>query len=153
MSRPSANVDRSDCIDHGRSRSLSGKGYASVKYQKIWTKVHRIAYCDANGVSLQSIARVMVLHSCDNARCINPEHLRLGTHADNMRDCSERRRICGLRLTPEQVAYIRANYQPSRRGGQGAQNPNGFKGLGRKFNISHSSIRAVVERKTFKHLP
>jgi hypothetical protein len=31
----------------------------------------------------------MVLHSCHNRLCVNVDHLRLGTHAENMRDRAE----------------------------------------------------------------
>jgi hypothetical protein len=34
-----------------------------------------------------------ILHSCDNKRCVNIEHLHLGTHNDNMREGVERKRF------------------------------------------------------------
>ena len=34
-----------------------------------------------------------LLHSCDNKKCVNPAHLRIGTHAENMAEASERNRM------------------------------------------------------------
>ena len=58
-----------------------------------------------------------VLHKCDNRKCVNPEHLMLGTRADNTLDMMEKNRFkpraswAGekkVKLTEEDVRNIRA---------------------------------------------
>lgn len=57
-----------------------------------------------------------VLHRCDNGRCVNPEHLFIGTFADNSFDMLNKKRgnYYGRpqRLTPKDVLRIRAIYIP-----------------------------------------
>jgi hypothetical protein len=47
------------------------------------TTAHRVAYMLAKG---NIPAGRYVLHSCDNRLCVNPDHLSIGTHQDNMDD-------------------------------------------------------------------
>lgn len=108
------------CIDHGYTKCLNKNGY-----RRAWCSrsgklelLHRVVYCEANDLSITAIKRLSVRHSCDNPRCINPEHLHLGTHADNMQGRSERGRNPDVSgelnpkaiLTTEDVQYIRRVY-------------------------------------------
>jgi hypothetical protein len=63
-------------------------------------------------------SKMKILHKCDNPTCVNPNHLFLGTQADNIRDMVSKRRSrgpsgekCSLaKLSDEEVAKIRALY-------------------------------------------
>ena len=55
-------------------------------------RAHRLSYFLAYGVFDESL---FVLHSCDNTQCVNPQHLHLGTQADNMREKCQRGRARG----------------------------------------------------------
>lgn len=142
-----------NCIDHGRTRSVTPRGYARVWHEKRVVNVHRVVYCKTHGLTLTDIHGLMVLHSCDNPRCINPDHLSLGMHVDNMRDLAVRRRHADLKLTEEQVIYIRKHCKPADRPGRGNTDPLSFKGLGRRFGVANTTIKAAYTRRTFKHLP
>lgn len=64
---------------------------------------HRAAFLVGGG---QLEPGELVLHSCDTPSCCALEHLRAGTHAQNMRDRSARRR-CAHKLTADDVRELR----------------------------------------------
>lgn len=86
----------------------SGYGDTSVNGRRI--TVHRFSYELANGPIPKG---KLVLHRCDVPACVNPEHLFLGTDADNNHDMRAKGRARNGRqkLTPEQVRAIRAEYR------------------------------------------
>lgn len=70
-----------------------------------------------------------VLHSCDNPPCVNPAHLSVGTHAENMRQMVDRKRR-KRRLTDAQMAEIR-------------DSPEIQKVLAERYGISQGYVSAI----------
>lgn len=93
-----------DCWQWTGARSSDG--YGSVQHLGRNIGAHRVSYLINVG---EIPPGVHVLHNCDNPSCVNPSHLRLGTHTDNMRDKSIRNRHprAGAKLTETQVVAIR----------------------------------------------
>ena len=49
----------------------------------------------------------IIMHTCDNPRCVNPKHLILGTQLDNLSDMAKRNRHGMSKLNPEAVKVIK----------------------------------------------
>jgi hypothetical protein len=95
-------------------------------------------------------AGLCICHRCDNPPCVNPDHLFLGTHADNVadRDAKGRRPapkgvVNGMaKLSEDDVRYIRS--VPKRYGRN--------KALAEKFGVSTGQISYILRRKNWGHI-
>lgn len=70
----------SDCI-LARYRASHGYGRITVEGRRVYE--HRWVWEQVHGPIPEGM---VVMHTCDNPPCVNIEHLRLGTHADNQHD-------------------------------------------------------------------
>lgn len=139
---------------------LNSNGYGLGVYRGRTRSAHRIAY---EVVHDNIPDGLHVLHSCDNRACVNPRHLHLGTHADNMREKVERGRCSSLkgdrspsRTRPECLLRGERHHQAKiteadaieirrRRGDPSAA-------LAAEYGVSRTTICSIRRGETWAHL-
>lgn len=136
----------SGCIEWTGTRYNSGYGKFSHGHSDQIT-THRLAHLLLIGPIPDGL---QVLHDCDNRPCVNPLHLFAGTNADNVADMIGKERqargeINGHSiLTVKDVLEIRQLYQAKK---------FSYAELAKMYGVSDfTTIRAVVKRRTWKHV-
>lgn len=100
---------------------------------------HRLMYESVHGVKL--VPQQLVMHSCDNPGCVNPDHLSIGTIQDNHRDMvTKNRHHIPRKLSDQQVLNIRQRQSES------------STILAKEFGISGKQIRNIWQRKVWADL-
>lgn len=124
---------------------LKKDGYGVFWMNNTEWRAHRLVMHDLG----HDITQKVVCHTCDNPKCVNPDHLFVGTQKENIADCIRKnRKPCGSKiinskLTDQDVKDIRSEY---------AQHNITQRELAEKYHVSHVCIHQVIVRKQWKHV-
>lgn len=133
------------------SRNGYGRFHQTVKkgvYKQFGA--HRVSYEITNG---EIPDNMVVCHKCDNPKCVNPNHLLLGTQSENLIDMHKKKRWTSndrsgennnsSKLTEDKVREIRKKYKPR---------IYTARMLAEEYNVSIPLIEKILSRKLWKEV-
>ncbi|EHM40206.1 HNH endonuclease [Hafnia alvei] len=158
--KPMTPSPKEDCIDHGMKGNIHGYHSTPFYYangEKKYKGLHRVVCSKKYDLDIDG--DWVTRHTCDNPRCVNPDHLLPGTHAENVKDRDSRGRQakgdehgdvrgekCGrAKLKEHQVEEIKKRFHPR-------CHKNGARALAREFGVSHAAVSLIVNGINWSHL-
>jgi hypothetical protein len=160
---PNLKVSEGGCWEWNKANS---KGYGQVRIvlenSSKLIQTHRIAKMVSENKVLNSDE--CVCHSCDNPKCNNPDHLFIGSQINNIEDMHLKGRQRGtfkkghvneyetqvrgeeVKISKLKEADIREIFKLKK------ENGLGHKRIAKIYGLSSGTIRAVLKRRTWKHV-
>ncbi len=126
--------------------TIMNTGYGQIYYKRKLQLAHRVSYMLFVGTIPKGL---WVLHNCDNRRCVNPNHLYVGTRQDNMDDMINRNhsqkgeRHYGNKVSESDVIVIRDMTD---------KKLMSTRKLAKKFGVSQGAICHIIHRRTWTHV-
>lgn len=131
-----------DCLIYRYGKTPNG--YSKLRWNGKTISGHRLSLYFSTGKFAEC-----ALHLCDNPACINPDHLKWGTFADNSADMVDKNRqakgskIHQSKLTEKQVASIKAEYSVG---------DTSWRLLALKYGVSKTVIGYILKNKFWTHI-
>lgn len=133
----------------GECIEFTGTIDETTGYGKIYGKgAHRVAYEKYVGKIPEGH---VVMHTCDNKTCVNPHHLKVGTQAENRKDCFYKDRhakgesIGAGKLTEQDVREIRKELKNRRYRGALTE-------IAEKYGVTIGAICKIRDGKSWNHI-
>lgn len=128
---------------------LDPDGYGACKSRKpgtnrVW-RAHQWSFVQAGGEISDGL---VVRHTCDVRRCVNPSHLLVGTPAENTADMVER----GRHLIGEEKPQAKLNSVQVKEIKRRIRNGEKKAPLSREFNVSGGTIYSLADGRTWTHI-
>ena len=126
------------------SGSLRGKGYGGFSLNNKTKIASRVSY----ELYKEPIPKgLLVCHTCNNPKCVNPDHLYLGTYSDNTQQAVQENRQYiakgeangSSKLTEDQILLIRKDHRAQR-------------AIAKDYGCSQLHISRIKRKLVWKHL-
>ncbi len=129
----------------------SGIGYGEMRLLGRIRFAHRVAWLVTHG----EMPTLHVLHKCDGGRdgCVRPDHLFLGTNADNMADKAAKGRCRPSMLKGQDHGSAKVSEEQVLEARAAKANGESVASIARRLGLTHSGAWALIHGLTWKHLP
>lgn len=129
-------------------------GYGTVTVGNTRLLVHRVAFVAVRGALS---AEIQVLHKCDVPACFRDAHLTSGTQLQNMQDAVRKGRHRfqrhGLPMQNGEANPVAKLTEGAVQGIRLRAAATTKAALAREYGVTRATIRAIINRKTWVHVP
>lgn len=114
-------------------------GHARIRFKNKKILAHRAIWVIENG----EIGNSQVNHNCGNPKCLNTDHLYVGSQAENAQDMAKHGNQRNQKLTPSDVREIRKRYTDD----DVTQSE-----LGDEYGVGQHQISRIVNGERWSHI-